>query len=455
MTRRLRLALILYRGLWWAALPLVLVYLRRRARRDPAYGAHMEERWGRGPTLPGAVWVHAVSLGEMRSAVPLVRALLDRGERVVTTHLTPAGRRAAEAAFAPEIAEGRLVVRYLPFELGPAWRRFLGATRPRLGLSLEVEIWPVMIAEAARAGVPLFLANSQVPGRSWPRARALARLLGHPVAGVAGVFAKSERHAARFRALGAPVVAVTGELRFDQPLPPALLAAAAALKPRLGRPVVTLASVVEGEDDLYLEVCRRLQGAARARGGPAPLFVHVPRAPERFGVAGDLIEAAGLRVARRSRALDAALAAADPGALAGADVLLGDSMGEMVFYLALADVAVTGGGFLPSGAHNVIEPLALGKPVLTGPEIWTIEYPALEAQAAGVLTLCPTPEAMADEIARLLADPAALSAEAGAARAFLKAHAGATARTMAALAPLLGPTQAARRSSVPAPSDPA
>jgi 3-deoxy-D-manno-octulosonic-acid transferase len=436
MTRRLRLALLAYRALWWAGLPFALLYLRIRARRDPAYGLHLDERFGRGPTIPGAVWVHAVSLGEMRSAVPLVRALLDHGERVVTTHLTPAGRRAAEAAFGPEIAEGRLLARYLPLETGPAFRRFLAATRPRLALALEVEFWPVMIAETARAGVPLWLVNSQVPGRSFPRARMLARLLGHPVAGVSGVLAKSRLQAGRFRALGARVVHVTGELRFDQPVPPALVAAAARLRPHLGRPVVTVASVVEGEDALYIDLLRRLRAEAAARGAPAPLLIHVPRAPERFAEAGDLLDAAGLSVLRRSRALGPDLSG-DPAALAGADVLLGDSMGEMFFYLALCDAAVAGGGFLPSGAHNVIEPLALRRPVFTGPHTWTIEYPAAEAEAAGVLSICPDVPAMAGRIAALLADPAAQVRLSEQAEAFFAAHAGATARAMAVLGPIL------------------
>ena len=447
MTRRLRLALLPYRLLWWAALPFALLYLRRRARRDPAYGAHLDERRGGGPTLPGAVWVHAVSLGEMRSAVPLVRALLDRGESVVTTHLTPAGRRAAEAAFAPEIAAGRLLPRYLPFELAPAWRRFLAATRPKLGLALEIEFWPLMIAEAARAGVPLYLANSQVPARSYRRARLLARLLGHPVAGTAGSFAKSERHAARLRALGAPNVRVAGELRFDQPVPAHLTEAAARLKPRLGRPVVTVASVVEGEDRLYLDCYRRLQAQARAEGSRPPLFIHVPRAPERFGAAGDLLAAEGQRVLRRSAALDAALAG-DPGPLGAADILLGDSLGEMYFYLGLGDIAVAGGGFLASGAHNVIEPLALKKPVLSGPHIWTIEYPAEEALAAGVLGLCADPAALAEEIARLLGDPAALAAAGGKAERFFAAHAGAAGRILTALTPLLDRGQAVNSQEV-------
>ncbi len=437
MSLRLRLALLVYRALWWAGLPLALLYLRRRALRDPDYGLHMEERWGRGPGLPGAVVVHAVSLGEMRSAVPLVRALLDRGECVVTTHLTPAGRRAAEQAFAPEIAQRRLVARYLPFELGPAWRRFLSIARPRAVLSLEVEIWPVMIAECRRAGVPLYLTNSQIPARSFPRALRLARLIGHPVSAVAGVLAKSERQAARFRALGARQVEVTGELRFDQPVPSRLLEAAAQVKAGLGRKVVAVTSVVAGEDALYLAAYRAVQAAFRERGQTAPLFLHIPRAPERFGEVGEYLESQGQSVLRRSVGFDADLGLHDPGALAQADILVGDSMGEMFFYLALSDLAVVGGGFLPSGAHNVIEPLALRKAVLSGPHIWTIEYPAQEAIAAGVLTLCETPSDLAQQIVRLLSDPGLRQVTAARAQAFFAAHSGAAARTLEALAPVL------------------
>lgn len=440
---RQRLALAVYRALWWPALPVVRHYLRRRARRDPAYGEHMDERMGRGAPFAATVWVHAVSLGEMRSAVPLVRAFLDRGERVVTTHLTPAGRRAAEAAFGPEIAAGRLAVRYMPYEIGPAWRRFLAA-RPRVGLSMEIEIWPVMIAEAAAAGVPLYLANSQIPERSFARAHRWEPLIGHPVRQVAGVLAKSERMARRFRALGAPNVHVTGELRFDQPVPPALLAAAAAVMAApagaaiRARRVVTLASVVEGEDAAMLDAIRAVQAACRARGVTPPLFVYVPRAPERFGVVGDLLAAGGQRVVRRSALLDAALAGpADP--LATVDILLGDSLGEMYFYLALANLVVVGGGFVEKGAHNVIEPLALAKPVLVGPHVWTIEYPGQEAEAAGVMRICDDGPMLAATIAGLLARPEELSAMAGRTAAFFAAHSGATARSLAVIGPLLSP----------------
>ena len=425
--------LALYRLLWVPSLPLVLGYFWLRGRRDPAYRQHMAERFGFGASLAGAVWVHAVSLGEMRSAAPLVRALLDRGERVVTTHLTPAGRRAAETAFAADIAAGRMVVRYLPLELGFAYRRFL-RQRPKLALVMEIEVWPVMIAEAARAAVPLVLTNSQYPARSFARDRWLARVIGHPVARVAAVLAKSETHAARFRNLGARAVEVCGELRFDQPIAPHLLAAASALRRSVGdRKVVALASVVEGEDSLYLGAIRALQQSA---GGNPPLVVYVPRASERFDPVADLLEAEGQRVQRRSQLLDAALLANPIPDLRQTDILLGDSMGEMYFYLALADLVVVGGGFLPSGAHNVIEPLALAKPVLTGPEVWSIEYPGVEAVAAGALEICATAKVLADRVAALLDDSAAMAQKAAKGQAFFAGCSGATGRTLAALARL-------------------
>lgn len=438
---RLRWVLPLYRLLWCAGLPAALAYLWWRGRRDPDYARHLAERFGDGPVPAGAVWVHAVSLGETRSAFPLVRALLARGETVVTTHLTPAGRRAAEAAFAEECAGGRVSVRYLPVEQGWAWRRLLRRAHPKLILSLEIEIWPVMIAEAARAGIPLWLINSQVPERSLPRATRLARWLGHPVAGVAGVLAKSDRHAARFRALGAPNVHVGGELRFDQQWPEAHPAAAAALADAAGlrgRGVVTLASVVAGEDRTYLRAIEAVQEAAARDGMAPPLFVYVPRAPERFAQTGDWLEQAGQRVVRRSRFLDAALTPTQaPRGLCDADILLGDSMGEMYFYLALADAVVIGGGFVPKGAHNVIEPLSLKKPVLVGPHVWTIEYPGREAQAAGVLEICDTGARLAQRLSELLRDRAAIDGRRDRAGEFLRTHAGATARSLQVLAPAL------------------
>ncbi len=423
----MRLFLALWSALWTLCLPLILLYLRRRGRKDAAYSQNVAERFGRYPQrLPGAVWVHAVSLGEMRSAVPLIRALLDRGETVVCTHFTPAGRRESTRVFGPDIAASRLAAVWVPFELAWCFRGFFRAFRPKLGLVMEVEIWPRMVFAARDAGVPLFMCNAGYPSKSVARD---ARLPLRPAVmrGFAGALVKSQLQASRFAAVGVPNITVTGELRFDQPIPPAQVAAGQAARPRLAgaRRTLTFASVVEGEDALYLDAIQ-----AALAGPDAPFVIYVPRKPERFDEVAALIAARGLRLARRSTALDASLILTAP---QQADILLGDSLGEMYFYLAMADRVVTGGGFTPHGAHNIIEPLALARPVIVGPEIHTIEYPAAEAIAAGVCFHAQTPA----DLARALTPqgwPGPSQAEIA---AFLAAHSGATARTMQALAPYL------------------
>ena len=216
---RYRLFLLGYGFVIWAGLPLIWRYFRRRATSDEGYGRHLEERQGEGAPFPCDLWVHAVSLGEMTSAEPLVRRALEDGARVVTTHATPAGRRRAETRFAEAIARGQMAVRYAPIDRAPFWRRFLSAHTPTVALVMEMEFWPTMIETAAERGVPLILANSQVPSKSFPRAWRLARLFGHPVARTAAVFAKSEVMAERFRALGARDTRVMGETRFDMAAP--------------------------------------------------------------------------------------------------------------------------------------------------------------------------------------------------------------------------------------------
>ncbi|MBP9181570.1 MAG: 3-deoxy-D-manno-octulosonic acid transferase [Fuscovulum sp.] len=426
----MRIFLALWSLLWTLGLPAILLYLRRRARRDPDYGRHLSERFGRHPrAISGAVWVHAVSLGEVRSAVPLIRALLDQSETVVVTHFTPAGRRATMAAFAPEIAARRLAAVWVPFEFAFAYRRFFAAFRPKLGLVMEVEIWPRMVQAAADARVPLYMCNAGYPSKSLARD---ARLPLRPAVmrRFAGALVKSQLQADRFASVGVRNITVTGELRFDQPIPPAQVAAA-RIRVDLsgGRPVIAFASVVEGEDDIYLAAIE----AALKRPDP-PLVVYVPRKPERFDETAALIAARGLSCQRRSQIFDENLTPLQifdenlrP------DVLLGDSLGEMYFYLALADRVVTGGGFTPHGAHNIIEPLALGKPVIVGPAIHTIEYPAAEAMAAGVCFHAKTPA----DLATALSPQGWPGPSRDEIAAFLAAHSGATQKTLAAIAPLL------------------
>ncbi len=409
--------------MWHLGLPAVLVYLWRRGRKDPLYVRHLSERFGRHPSgLPGAVWVHAVSLGEMRSAVPLVRALLDRGERVVTTHFTPAGRREAERVFATEIAQGRLAAVWVPFETSWAYAGFFKTFRPKLGLVMEIEIWPRMIFAAKGAGVPLFMCNAQYPSDSMARD---ARFGLRPalMRGFAGAFVKSELQAQRFASVGVQNIAVTGELRFDQPIPAAHLAAAKALRPGLGpRRVIAFASVTEAEEGLFIAATREILSVRTP-----PLVILIPRAPERFDAVARMLADKGVLFDRRSTRFSRKFVQQSR---SPTDVLLGDSLGEMYFYLAMADRVVVGGGFQPKGSHNIIEPLALQRPVIVGPNIQTIEYPAAEAIAAGVCRQTTAERLVQDVLTWPDPDPETI-------RTFMATHAGATRRTLAALEPLL------------------
>ncbi|MGL4239125.1 3-deoxy-D-manno-octulosonic acid transferase [Tabrizicola sp.] len=435
---RLWLFLRLWSLLWHLGLPVVLIYLWGRGRKDVVYPRFLGERFGRyRQSMSGSIWVHAVSLGELRSAVPLIRALLDRGETVVTTHFTPAGRREAVRVFASDIAAGRMADVWVPFETSWAYRGFFRAFRPKAGLVMEIEIWPRMIFAAKKAGISLFMCNAQYPTKSMERDAKL-RLRHNLMQGYAGAFVKSDLQAQRFASVGVKNITVTGELRFDQPIPPHLVAAAEALRSTLAgdRPVITFASTVEGEDDLYLDAI-----ASALRHPSRPFMVYVPRKPERFDEVAAMLANRGLNALRRSQALDATFGAKtlpSPHRGGGAggggqqqaptpDILLGDSLGEMYFYIALSDRVVTGGGFTPHGAHNIIEPLALKRPVIVGPEIHTIEYPATEAIAAGVCLRVETPEALT----KALTDWQGPGPEM--IEAFFAAHSGATQKTLAAL----------------------
>ena len=416
---KLRIALIAYSILWWVLLPLILFYLYRRARRDRLYAQHLRERFGRyQDAQKGAVWVHAVSLGEMRSATPMIRALLAQGETIVTTHFTPAGRREAEREFAEAIAAGKLRAVWVPFEYGFSYGRFLKAFAPKYGMVMEIEIWPRMIMACRAHGTPLFMCNAQYPQKSFAKDQQGLGLRAALVSGFAGGFVKSEGQKAKFATAGMQNIHVTGEHRFDQPIPRAHLDAAAQCREALGRgrPSFTLTSVVEGEDAIYVDMISQTEGV---------FFVYVPRAPERFDEVAEILQSAGLRFARRSEIFDDQLALKTPEP--DFDVLLGDSMGEMYFYLSLSDRAIIGGGFVEKGAHNIIEPLALKKPVIVGPHTWTIEYPVVEAIAAGVCKNVVTPEALRAEVQ----NPTVVTDDK--ITTFYADHAGGVARTLAAL----------------------
>jgi 3-deoxy-D-manno-octulosonic-acid transferase len=391
---KVKIFLVFYRFIWLLCMPVVLCYLVYRSKHEPAYAQKLLERFGIGRTRKGSwVWIHAVSLGEFRSAIPLVDKLVERGERVIITHFTPAGRAASEKYYADHISSGCVLVHWVPFDYRLAFKRFFGRFKIKYGLVMEVEFWPGMISSARALNVPLFLCNGQYPNKSFERDSRRRFSSRDIVPLFSGVMVKSHRMAVPFQKLGVNKIAVTGEMRFDQPLNENQVAAGRRFKKIIShRPVVTIASAVKGEEDLFFEAAMKL-----VQRKPLAIIVYVPRKPEEFEAIASYLRLRGVAFQRRSEILDGSLNIIDK---LHANFILGDSLGEMNFYISFADQVVVGGGYVPQGSHNIIEPLLLGKPTIVGPNIWTIEFPAVDAINAGVVKLVK-PEDLAGELLEL------------------------------------------------------
>ncbi|WP_323140135.1 lipid IV(A) 3-deoxy-D-manno-octulosonic acid transferase [Massilia phyllosphaerae] len=417
---------LLYSILWWLALPLVLGRLWWRGRKEPGYRLHLGERLGfygrrprHGASARLTIMVHAVSVGETRAAEPLVEMLLARWPdcRILLTHMTPTGRATGEALFKKH---GRVIQSYLPYDTGFMVGRFLHHYTPKICILMETEVWPNLIAACGAYGIPVALVNARLSERSLERGRRFGGLMMEAARGITLAAAQTEADAARIRSLGAPDVAVTGSIKFDVVPPQAALQTGAMLRARFAaRPVLLCASTREGEEALILDAFLR---TARPQG---MLLLLVPRHPQRFDDVARLVEERGLRLARRSSLPDRGEAAQ-----LEADVLLGDSMGEMFAYYAACDCAYIGGSLLPLGGQNLIEACALGKPVLVGQHTFNFLQATEEAVAAGGALRVTDADALLREAADLLQDDARRAAMGARALSFAGKHRGATARTV-------------------------
>jgi 3-deoxy-D-manno-octulosonic-acid transferase len=434
---------VLYRWLWRIALPFALLRLWWRGRKEPGYRKHVGERLGFYPPRVNPdrplLWVHAVSVGETRAAQPLIDALLARfpHHAVLLTHMTPTGRRTG-AEFAAQ-RNGRVIQAYLPYDLPSAVDRFLRHFQPRLGLLMETEIWPVLIERASAAGVPMVLVNGRLSARSHRRTAKLGEAARETYAQLSAVLAQTPDDADRYRSLGVPRVRVTGNLKFDITPHVDQIMAGRVLRDALGgRAAWVAASTREGEESLLLDAWQ----AHRARhvGRRHPLLILVPRHPQRFDEVAQLAERAGLRVVRRSALTVSGAGVANGGGLADADVLLGDSMGEMPLYYAAAEAAFIGGSLLPLGGQNLIEACAVGTPVVIGPHTFNFAQATRDAVAAGACVQVQDASEVMRVIDTWLYDADARDAASRAALAFAATHGGATARTVEAVASLVLPT---------------
>lgn len=413
---RLILDWTLYRLLLLLAAPLIPLRLLWRGRRERGYLAHWGERMGATDVPAGAIWIHAVSVGEMRAAQPLIEALraAHPGRPILLTCMTPTGRATADALYGHM---ARIV--YLPYDYAVLVRRFLRRARPAVGILMETELWPNLIRAAAGQGVPLMLANARLSERSARGYARLPALTRASLGRITEIAAQTEADAARLHRLGAHGIQVAGNLKFDITPPPEMLERGAAWRAAWGsRPVLLAASTREGEEALLLQ--------AFAEAAPvAVLLVLVPRHPQRFDAVAGLIEAAGLPYERRST---------NTPPDADTRVLLGDSLGELFAYYTACDVAFVGGSLLPLGGQNLIEAASVGKPVLIGPHTFNFEAATREAIEAGAALRINDAAACMREAMKLLNDAPSCAAMGAAGQAFTARHRGAAAQ-MAARVP--------------------
>ena len=349
----------LYSAIHYLALPYIFLRLAWRGHRNPGYWERWGERFGRIAPLPEdqpTLWIHAVSVGEVQAAVPLVRALRAGGRdlRIVVTTTTPTGQERVQQALGNSVLH-----RYAPYDLPGAVRRFLERVHPQLVIIMETELWPNILHQCSRRAIPVLLANARLSEQSAASYRRVATTVGRMLASISCIAAQTRDDAMRLVSLGARAdrVRVTGNTKFDVHLPASLSEEAQVLRRCFGvdRGVWIAASTHDGEEQQVLQAFEQVRHVL-----PDSLLVLVPRHPERAASVAALARRAGHVIAMRSES---------PLSCAGASVFIGDTMGELPLFYAASDVAFVGGSLVPEGGHNMLEPAALGIPVVFGPYV--------------------------------------------------------------------------------------
>jgi 3-deoxy-D-manno-octulosonic-acid transferase len=415
----------LYNVLVYFAAPVAILVHLLRSLRDPSYRGGLRERFGFGPALPGPlIWVHAVSVGEVQAAQPLIAQLRARhpGFGMLLTTVTPTGAARARLLFGDQVH-----LRYVPFDLPGSVRRFFDRVRPRLAMILETELWPNLYGECGRREVPLVLASARISPRSVGKYRRLVPLFRKTLSHGIVIAAQSDSDAERFRTIGANPARthVTGNIKFDFQPPTGIEEQGRRWRERNapGRPLWVAGSTHEGEEAIVLDAHRRVMERF-----PDALLVLVPRHPQRFEGVRDLLAKRHDRAAHRSTR-----AAISP----STSVLLGDTMGELMMFYAAADVAFVAGSLVPIGGHNLLEPASVGRPVITGPNNFNGEEIAQLLMDAGAAFVVADTEQLAHAVTGLLGNAELRGTMGAAGRAVLDSNRGALDRLLTLVDPLL------------------
>jgi len=416
-----------YAMLTYLFTPILIGHLYWRSINNPAYRQRIGERFGR----PGqqidqsSIWIHAVSVGEVQAAATLVRALLKRypDRQLIVTTMTPTGAERVRDLFGDAVIHS-----YVPYDLARAVRRFFDWAKPELVIIIEKEIWPNLFRECGLRNIPLVLASARISTRSARRYRHLVGLFRETLSHGIVIAAQSEVDASRFLSLGVSPqrIHVTGNIKFDFELDPLVRGRGAAFRAEHapGRPIWVAASTHGDEEQIVLAAHKNV-----LRQCPEALLLLVPRHPERFASVAALIDKTGLASVTRSSGRPCT---------ANDSVYLGDSMGELVTFYAAADVAFVGGSLVPRiGGHNLLEPAALGLPLLTGPYFFNAPDIADLMIADGAAQVIYEPDEIAERVVALFGDPAARQRRGGAGQRVVDNNRGTLARVMDLIEPLM------------------
>jgi len=386
----------IYSVVFYLITPLIILRLVIRGLAAPNYRKRWGQRFGfftPSESSKETIWLHAVSVGETLAAVPLVKALQEKypERRLLITCMTPTGSERITAAFGDSVDHS-----YAPYDTPDAVARFLKRVQPKMLIIMETELWPNTVAACYKRQIPVILANGRLSEKSARGYARVSKLSGPMVAQLSAVAAQHGDDGGRFTALGLPVekLHITGNIKFDLELNAQIRLSAEALRQQWDgtnqRPVLLAASTHRGEDEIILQAFSLTKQSVNNA-----LLVLVPRHPERFNQVGDLCLDAGYSLARLS----------NNDSTDNADILLGDTMGELMTFFGACDIAFVGGSLVSNGGHNMIEPAAWGKPTLSGLSVFNFaEVSRLLAEAGG-LSLVEDAAALAESVIVLMKNP--------------------------------------------------
>ncbi len=403
----------------------ILIYWLFRGLVNSRYRDHFWQRFGFGyPQLDRCIWIHAVSVGEVQASIPLVRALERRfpARRIMISTVTPTGAVRVRTAFRNEVTHC-----YIPFELPIAVNRFFASVNPELALIIETEIWPNLFRGCGVRNIPLILVSARISPHSVGSYRKFLPLFRETLSHGIIIAAQSEADAERFRLLGANPERtwVTGNIKFDFELPVNIVERGRQFRQRTfgDRPVWIAASTHDQEERLVLDAHRELR-----RSRPELLLLIVPRHPERFATVRELIVENKFQCVSRTE---------DRSCDTTTNVFLGDTMGELLLFYAASDAAFVGGSLVKVGGHNLLEPAALGVPVISGPHVFNAQETADMFVELGACRMVNNAAELAAAVDELLEHPDRAARRGDQGRKIVQQNRGALDRLLALFDPLI------------------